>query len=167
MNTADYLRHIKRKLQNSFDFRDANNFPYLNLELFAEQKIVSEKYLFTKKLNIYQTKNHEFICIHIPSTSLSAESITSYTDIFKKYISKDLKISENHMSTIVTFVIITEENISPEVIKETEKAKYHKDFMLTLKGWADLAIILVDLKNKLIHSNKFGQKLIKNYNFDC
>ena len=165
MNTVDCLTHIKSKLHNSFDFKETNIFPYLNVELFAEQKIVSEKYLFTKKFNIYQTQNHELIFVYKPTTPLSTESITYYTDIFKQYISKDIKIPKNHMSTIVTLVIITEEDISPEVIKKTEKVKYHKDFMLTLKGWSDLAIILIDLKKELVYSNKFGQKLINNYKF--
>lgn len=66
------------------------------------------------------------------------------------------------MSSIFTAALISEKEISAEVIRKLEKTKYHRDFWFTLRGWADLAIILIDLSKEKF-TQPFGKKIKKNF----
>ena len=52
-----------------------------------------------------------------------------------------------------------------KIVETASAKKFHKDFWFSLRGWADLAFILVDLKNEKIYSNSFGKRTVRNFGF--
>ena len=75
------------------------------------------------------------------------------------------KNSLPNMSPISTAALISEEEIDLKIVETASAKKFHKDFWFSLRGWADLAFILVDLKNEKIYSNSFGKRTVRNFGF--
>ena len=69
------------------------------------------------------------------------------------------------MSSIFTASLISEEEIDRKIVETASAKKIHKDFWFSLRVRADLAFILVDLKNEKIYSNSFGKRTVRNFGF--
>lgn len=164
MDANEYVTLMKGRLTASFDFANPPKELLLPLSLWAVHNRKSEKYFLSKSISLYSYKNDEYVGLHVCTASLTKETLESCKNQFKRLID-NLPVDEQHMSSIVTSALISAEPVSEAVIGELAKVKYHKDFCFTLRGWCDLAVIVVDLPNERVYSNPFGQKIAKNFAF--
>lgn len=161
-----YKKFIQEKLTRNFDFLDVEKFPLFKVVLFAEHKQSNEKFFFTKRVSLYSIENDEYIIMCEITKPLSIADIQHYGEQCKNYISKMLQISSNHMASVFTLVLVSSLQIPSEVVVAIKKVKFHKDFMFTLRGWADLALIVVDLEARQVYHNTFGKKMVQNYKWE-
>lgn len=163
MNAKEYTKFLSRRLVQNFDFMDTTEFRLFAVDLFAVHRLKSEKFFFTKKVNLYRIQNDEYILAKELLKEVSVQEIAYYCDKLTAHLPDMLHVTSEHMSSIVSLVLISESAISSEVKTFVEKKKYHKDFMFTLRGWADFALIVIDLEKEEIYNNKFAKQVIKNY----
>lgn len=67
------------------------------------------------------------------------------------------------MSSIVTGVLVIEDSIkilSDEIVDDVIKFKFHKGFSFGLRGWVDVRLLIVSLKDGIVISNKKGKEVI-------
>ena len=108
--------------------------------------------------------NDEYVGLYGCTDKIKETDIEAVFEQFKRLIS-ELPTDEKHMSSIFTAALISEEEIDPKIVETASAKKFHKDFWFSLHGWADLAFILVDLKNEKIYSNSFGKRTVRNFGF--
>ena len=82
--------------------------------------------------------------------------VLPYLDHLKKQM-QELQTTTEHMSSLFAMLFICEHGIAAATLADLEKPKYHKDYCSTLKGWADLAIYVEDLKKEKLYCNKAGR----------
>lgn len=162
MNASEYVSLMEQRLTASFDFKQPPSDELSSLAVWAEHNRTSQKYFLAKSVSLYTINNDEYVGLEVFPDGIREEDIQTCLNRFKRLIDR-LPADESHMSSIFTAALISEKEIPVEVIGKLEKTKYHKDFWFTLRGWADLAIILIDLSKGEIYSNPFGKKIKKNF----
>ncbi len=164
MDYRDYLDNIERKLRNSFDIeRDYRINGYI-WDLYAKYSLRNERYILSKKMVVYAFENNEHIFIKY-FDRIDDLSLKEYTDFLISSIDEIVKPDENHMSSIITGVLVTKYKPSREITETIKKFKYHKGFAFGFKGWADIRLILVTMDDEYIVTSKKGKEVIEVYSF--
>lgn len=163
MTGAQYLAILRRNLANSFDFFEPASFQSLKVDLYASLNLTNESYFISRRIPLYAVKHNEYVLGIIISEVLTKEKAAQLCDDIKNSLSEIVNVDSEHMSSCVTLAFFCEQEIPVETQQVIQKFKYHKDFMFTLRGWADMAVIGVDLTNNIVWNNKFGKKICENY----
>jgi len=71
--------------------------------------------------------------------------------------------SVDTMSTILNGVLVVTLGFSEEAINFAKEFKFSKSFLLGIKGWCDIRLILVDLKEEKLYSNQKGKEVLSAY----
>lgn len=159
MDYAAYKNFLLERLTRNFDFLDVNLFSLFALDFYAKYSHSSEKFFFSKQVNLYRIENDTIIMMLEIKEPLHVNDINYYRDQLQQYMTTMLQVGPDHMASIVTLVLISAHEITPDVAAAIKKTKCHKDFMFTLRGWADLAFLVVDLNKDQLYYNAFGEKL--------
>ncbi|WZL72402.1 hypothetical protein QBE52_15095 [Clostridiaceae bacterium 35-E11] len=162
MNYDKYLEDIEKRLKRNFDLKRDFVHKNMTIDLFAQYLLRNEKYVGSKKINIYAFENHEYCLIKHFST-LDIQKIQEYTGYLQSVIDDFVIPHEEHMSSVITGVIVADDNCSQEVIDRVKKFKYHKSFAFGFKGWVDIRLVLVLLDKGEVITNKKGKEVQKVY----
>lgn len=157
MDEETYAAWLKERLEGAFEFRDPAAFSFLPLALWAVCKRVDEKFFFTRKINLYTVKTDAYVLLHHARQPLTAALLETYREAVRQYLKKSFKAPPNHMSSLMTLVVTTD-SLTDETRAAAEKLTYHKDFMFTLRGWADLALVIVELATGEICCNAMAKR---------
>jgi hypothetical protein len=167
MDISQYLDIIEEKLKNSFDLTrnyNLNNFTY---DLYAEYRLRNEKYMLVKKAVVYAFENNEY-CFIKYYKDFNFNDYKVFTNSLINSIESIVNPSNEHMSSIITGVVVTEKIQEQDIdyIRKTiEHFKYNKGFAFGFKGWADIRLVLVSLNEGFIAANKKGKEVRTVYNF--
>lgn len=165
MEFGQYLENLENKLRSSFDlFRDhtvgSNVF-----NLFARYYIKTERYILTKKTKIFGMENNEYLFLkHFESIDIS--SVELFMDSLIASVDHVVVAHNEHMSSIITGIIATDmplDGINDQILDSIRRFKYHKGFSFGLKGWVDVRLLVVSLKDGIVISNKKGKEVERIY----
>lgn len=165
MDFEKYIRNIEDKLRSNFDLHREYDLNGEILDLFAEFHVRSERYVLTKKAKIYGMENNEY-CIFKKHKNLSGYELEKFNEFLINSIDTLIQPHNEHMSTMITGVIIfdgSRKNIDDDVIENIKKFKFHKGFSFGFKGWVDIRIVLVCLEDKFLITSKRGDEVSKVY----
>lgn len=165
MESTSYIEELENKLMRNFDLNRDYKIDDEEYDLFARYYLRSEKYFLTKSAKIYGMESNEYILVKKYSY-LDNRRFDAFTNKMIDSIDKLVEPHEEHMASIITGVILIDklqDEIDDILLKKISKFKYHKGFSLGLKGWVDVRIILVSLKDRLIIANKKGKEVSEVY----
>ncbi len=162
MDSHQYKEILKNRLRSSFDILEPPK-PLTNYsDLWAVHNRLNEKYFLSKKISLYSMNNDEYVSLKLVSNQRTAEFLEECQKAFSDYISS-MRVAEGHMSSLFNLVLLTEAGVEDKALNNLSKHKFHKDFCFTLKGWADLAVFVVDLKDQKVFSNPKGSNSTANF----
>jgi hypothetical protein len=158
MNKLQYMDKFKEKLKEYFNIFE--NYEVLDefFPLYAKSLVRNERYIGSKKLVTDAYENHEHIFIQWKDEKVEKYDVEKFTNFFKSIVNKIVFPNEEHMSTTINGIYITHNSFTSEAIEYGENFKFQKTFAFGLKGWCDIGIILIDLNNEKIYTNKVGKK---------
>lgn len=162
MNFEEYLEIMEEKLQGSFDIErnfEMNNYKY---DVFAEYHLRTERYILMKKTVVGVMENNEY-CFMKCFDSINQYKLKTYIDSLIKSSDKIITPDEDHMSSIITGIIVLENKPNIDIINTIKKFKYHKGFAFGFKGWVDIRLILVTMNDEYIVTNKKGREVREVY----
>jgi len=162
MDYKEYLNNVERKLKSYFDIErdyDLNGYP---LDLYAKHHFRNERYVLSKKFVVYGQENNEYIFIKY-FEEVGEISLKEYIDFLVKSIDILVEPDNDHMSSVITGVLLTNHKPKIEVIETIKKFKYHKGFAFGFKGWVDIRLILVTMDGECIVTNKKGKEVSSVY----
>lgn len=162
MEFTQYLESLENKLIGSFDLKRNYLLNNYNFDLFAEYHIRNEKYVLVKKATLYAIENNEY-CFVKYFDNIDQYQVQEFTDSLIKSIDLVVQPSEEHMSSIITGVIVLPDKPNIDIIDTIKKFKYHKGFAFGFKGWVDIRIILVTMNDHYIVTNKKGKEVSEVY----
>ena len=162
MDYQTYLDNIENKLKAYFDIYRNYSIKGYEYDLFAKYHMKTERYILVKKAVIYAMENNEYCLIkHIDH--IDEHKLNAFTSSLIEAIDELIKLDENHMSSIITGVLVTDNRPSDDVIRQVKKFKYHKGFAFGLRGWVDIRLIMVTMADNYIVTNKKGKEVRKVY----
>ena len=91
------------------------------------------------------------------------EDVIEYTEYLKTLINTLVKPHREHKSSTITGVIVCNTSIDKSTENFIKKFKFTKPYKLYFHGWSDIRLLLVDLSNNLVVSNKQGNSVKKVY----
>ena len=138
MNHIEYINNLKSSMKAYFNIFEnfdilGNTFP-----LYGKSLVRNERYAISKKL-------------------VGENTIREFIDFLKSAVDNLITPNEEHMSTIITGIYITDETFTPKARELGVKFKFNKNFALGLKGWCHIQLVLVELGTNQIYTNKKGK----------
>ena len=158
MTSEEYLTNLRQRLARYFDFKDDASCGDIPFSLLAELHSADEGYFIVPSLKIYSVKHNEFIYALSFKDGVDVSLAQRAIDYIKEEM-RSMKPDREHMSSIFVLLCLCEGDISDAVKKDLLATKFHKDYAFSLKGWSDLAVVLVDLPNGVTDCNKAGRKV--------
>lgn len=165
MDFGQYLENLENKLRSSFDVYRNHTLGNKKYDLFAKYYIRTERYILTKKTKVYGLENNEYILLKY-FESMDLASLNEFKETLISSIDHVVDPHGEHMSSIITGVVVTDlplNVISDQVADSARKFKYHKGFSFGLKGWVDIRLLIVSLKDGIVISNRKGREVEKVY----
>lgn len=128
-------------MQNQFNIYENYTVDDYSFDFMGEYILTNSKYFLDKKKIIWSYDNREYIFAK-ELNNLSKDYLDKTLLTFTDYAMKNLiQVDENHMSTTITLFVST--NHIDEVLKsKIPKIKKRKSYMLGLKGYSSLRLIL-------------------------
>ncbi|SDY52064.1 hypothetical protein [Tindallia californiensis] len=157
-----YLELIENRLYNYFDIEREYEYQQKTFNLYAQSKIRSERYFASKKLKVYAMENHEHVFLH-KTEQLTGNELDHFWRILVKATEEKVSPHNEHMSTIITGVIVSEREPDAIVLEQLQKAKHNKSFALGFKGWVYIRLLLVNADTGSVYFNKRGKEVKEVY----
>ncbi len=164
MKHEEYIQNILKKFRRHFDIHESYIIGDYEFDFLAEFHERNEKYFASKKITLDAAENNEY-CFFKYLENMNKEYFFILSHILEEAISFLVKPTFEHMSTILTCVIISDKIANDGVIQNIEKYRFNKSFFLNLKGWIKIRFVLVDLTLEKIYTSKEGGQIEEVYKF--
>lgn len=155
-------QNLEEKYSRFYDIKEPPSFVSFPVELYARFYQRNEKYLASKKINLWSLNQEEHCLVKFYDTLTKADLEKMITTL-KAGIEFLVNPHPDHMKTFLTGVFITREKISPELAGIVERFKYGKAFKFYLHGWCDLRLVILDLSSRQVICNSAGREVRKFY----
>lgn len=162
MDYLTYLDNIENKLKAYFDIYRKYNIKGYAYDLFAKYHMRMERYVLVKKAVIYAMENNEY-CLMKYFNEIDEYKLKDFTNSLIESIDELVNPDENHMSSVITGVLVCDNIPSDDIVKQIKKFKYHKGFAFGFRGWVDIRLILVAMNDNYIVTNKKGKEVREIY----
>lgn len=157
MNKELYFNNLKENLSVYYDVLENYNTEFGNIDIYAKFFEKNERYILKKEAIIYSQEAFEHVfCKYFEN--LSIKDIVEFTKYLEGNINTYVKPDDNHMSSILRAVVVTNKEPDQEIIKFIRNYKYYKSFLFGFKGWVNIGLNLVDINNENnFYYNKVGK----------
>lgn len=157
MNSQQYLNEFVKKIERSFDIEYNKEVFDLNFDMTAAFNQRSAKFMLLKSAEIYAFKNNEYIFYKRIEDKLNNDLLEKLKIFLNKHFDKIVQVDKEHMSSVITFIICSDETPDDDIIKNIKKFKFYKSFSFGLKGWVNAKLIFVNPNDELAVVNKFAK----------
>lgn len=131
----------------------------LPLQALCEYYEQSEKYVVSRKANLWTAKGEEFIFLYeMPILTM---------ELFQRCLDEAVTkgramahIGPGHMYTYITPVFVCEK-CEPDALKALKKCRIHKLFRFSLHGWLDVRLAACQVASGTIDTNRTGRDMEK------
>jgi hypothetical protein len=139
-----YLRDLEERYKYYYELERDKEISGLKVDIFALSSTEHFRQVLTKNIKLDQHYTKEYAIV-------KAE---------KRFVDKN---KVDIMSTIINGVLVSASGFSEEATRFGEKFNFSKSFLLGIKGWCDIRLILVDLKEEKLFSNQKGKEVLSAY----
>ena len=126
---------------------------------YAEFHEHGEKYVLVKRAKLWEIDAHEYI-FFVLSDLLTASDLDELIAFMKTDALAKVHPEPDHMTSYLSLVVVADD-IEQGLDRKVRRTSYRKDFMLGLRGWADLRVAVVDLASQRVYTNSQGSKMAK------
>lgn len=157
------LSRLLKPYRRYFDIYENEELFGKNIPAMAAFHSRNEKYVLTKKAKLWGAECHEYV-FFFQTDFLTVKYFEEIADLLKKAEIKFVKPHDEHMYTHLT-AVISSEKVEQEAEKMLCAFKSRKNYLLSLHGWSDSRMVLIELAENAdsfrITSNKDGKDTAK------
>ena len=133
------------------------------MDLYARSHVRSEKYILSKKAVLGAIETNEYCLVEGHSSMIHAPEVQDFTTFLVNAAGELVKPHKEHMSSVVTGILVSEQGFAPEAIHIGTRFKHSRDFWFGLRGWYSVCLLLVDLSSGQVYANSKGKEVMKSY----
>ena len=163
MKLEEYLETLKRKYEAYFDIYPDYSILGRRLDLYACCHVRNEKFLATKKMVLGAWETNEYCLIEGHSTNIYAPQVQDFTAFLVNAAGELVKPHKEHMSSMMTGILVSEQGFDPEAIRTGKRFKHSRSFRFGLRGWYSACLLLVDLLSGQVYASPKGKEVMKSY----
>ena len=168
MTTKTYYERLLPYYRSCFDMEE----PYdlCGMECLSHGYFYShsEKYVLTREARLWESNSFEHV-FFIEKDVLEEADLEEMDRRIREYVEpvlvrKNEKYPEkDHMYTYVTFVFLCGSAPKKDVVKLFMKYSFTKNYLFTFRGFCQVRVVLADMENEMIMTNRAGKALLKLY----
>jgi len=162
MLANNYMENLIAKYYKNFNIRKNIDLCDKKISLYAEYKGIGARTFITQKDVIDKYEFNEYCIVNVYN-SIHMEEVIEYTEYLKTVINNLVEPHREHKSSTITGVIVCDTSVDKNTENFIKKFKFTKPYKLYFHGWSDIRLLLVDLSNNLVISNKQGKSVKKVY----
>jgi len=164
MEIINYFEKLKKSYSSAFDItapHSFNNKKFLGYGYFYNN---SRKFVLVKEAKLWEANSFEHI-LFIREDNLSKETIDNALILMRDYMDPILIRKGNrypeadHMYSFLTIVILINSNISNNLKEYINNFKFKKNYLFTIRGYAQGRLVIANPNKKFFISNKAGKSL--------
>ncbi|GAH28934.1 unnamed protein product, partial [marine sediment metagenome] len=158
-----YLKDLEERYKYYYDVERNKEILNVRVDIFAKSSTEHFRQVLTKKIKIDQHYTKEYAVVKTLEGFGDEDEVENFSKFIKSLVNELFVPSVNIMCTIINGVLISTPGFSEEAIRSAERFKFSKSFMLGIKGWCGIRLILVDLKEQRLYSNQKGKEVLSAY----
>lgn len=145
LNAYSHLYDIERDVTVNGQYFPASATYYLR----------DENYLISKKHVLSAVEQHEYVYFHL-TERLDARMLQAMIDITRQDGLSRVHPSKEHMFSYITLIVLAD-TIDPEALRLIRKTRIRKNYLLTLHGWMEYHIAVMETSSNRFFSNAAGR----------
>lgn len=162
MNRSQYIEDIRDKYSKYFDIEDNIDILGEKIDMYARFAMKSNRTFLTKNDVVDSFETYEY-CFLKTFDSINLRDVKLFSEFLKNASRKYVMPYRNHMCSYVTGIMVSDGSIPLEAKEYAQNFKFYKIYKLYLNGWSEVRLILVNLDNNLVITNRPGKKVKKVY----
>ncbi|MDO4793842.1 MAG: hypothetical protein Q3993_06630 [Filifactor alocis] len=162
MEKEVYLQKLEERLSYYYDIEKNISYMKMSFDMYARFFEKNDRYIVSKKAVIYSSEINQHIFVkHLPT--LEMEDLDQLGHIAKMAVMDYVKPKEDHMSSLISMVVLVDSMPSLEVQKKLKKYSYYKSFLFGFHGWVNIGFLLVDINSFDMIYNSKGREGKENF----
>ena len=158
-----YLKDLEERYKYYYVVERDKEMSGLKVDIFAKSSTEHFRQVLTKSIKIDQHYTKEYAAVKAEKRFVDKNEVEEFSKYLKSLINELFTPSVDTMSTILNGILVSTSGFSGEAINFAKKFKFSKSFLLGIKGWCDIRLILVDLKEEKLYSNQRGKEVLSAY----
>ncbi len=158
-----YLKDLEERYKYYYEVERDKEISGVKVDIFAKSSTEYFRQVLTKDIKIDQYYTKEYAIVKVEKSFVGKKELDKFSQFLTSLTNELITPSLDVMSTTLNGVLITASGFSEEAINFAKKFKFSKSFLLGIKGWCDIRLILVDLKEEKLYSNKKGKEVLSAY----
>jgi len=158
-----YLKDLEERYNYYYEVERDKEISGVKVDIFALSSTEHFRQVLTKNIKIDQHYTKEYAVVKAEKRFVDKNKVEEFSKYLKSLVNELVKPSVETMSTILNGVLISASGFSEEAVSFSKKFKFSKSFLLGIKGWCDIRLILVDLKEEKLYSNQKGKEVLSAY----
>ena len=160
MKLEEYLESLRRKYEAYFDIYPDCTILGRRLDIYACCHVRNEKFLATKKATLGAWETNEYCLVEGHSAEIYAPKVQDFTAFLVNAAGELVKPHKEHMSSVLTGILVSEQGFDPEAIHLGTRFKHGRSFWFGLRGWYSACLLLVDLSSGQVHASPKGKEVV-------
>ncbi|MFW6149434.1 MAG: hypothetical protein ACOC6D_06220 [Atribacterota bacterium] len=161
----EYLGELEKRYQGHYNVETYKAIVGKQVDIYAISIIEHFRHVLSKKIQIDHYQEREIILVKGFDQFIQAEEIKEFSQ-YLVTISKELITpSFEVMSHTINGIMVSSQGFSKEATEAARKFKYGRTFCLGIKGWCDIRLLLIDIKNSSVFCNAKGKEIAEVYTF--
>lgn len=158
-----YLKDLEERYKYYYEVERDKEISGLKVDIFAKSSTEHFRQVLTKSIKIDQHYTKEYAAVKAEKRFIDKNEVKEFSQFLISSINELSPPSVDTMSTILNGVLVAISGFSEEAVSFAKKFKFSKSFLLGIKGWCDIRLILIDLKEERLYSNQKGKEVLSAY----
>lgn len=159
MTLEDRLERLLKAYSHHYDIERCVTVEGAVFPAKAHFFLRDENYLITRKHVLNVVENFEYVYFYL-TERLDADMLRTQIDLTLRDGLRQIKPDRNHMSSVVTLVVLAEE-MTPEAKTLLRKTHCRKYFRWALQGWMEYHTAAMECSTHTFFSNSAGKRTRK------
>lgn len=165
LSLSEYLDLLKQRYQLNYNVEINKFIQDVNVDIFALSVIEHYRNVISKKIQIDRYEERKIILVKGYESLVKDGEMNDFFRFLTRAAQELVIPSLDIMSHLIDGIIVSAQGFSQEAISAAQKYKYSRTFFLGIKGWCDIRLLLVDLKNSTVFYNVKGKEIVQVYSF--
>ena len=168
MTSSEFLEKVLKKYEGAFDIEIPHTYHDRKFSAYARFASTSEKYVLVSSAKLWKTESFEHVFFS-ENADITDGFLNDMHELMSLYMEPELvragkKYPEkDHMMTFLSSVVICKKRVSPEMKKRIKSFSFEKGYLLSFRGRCEAHLIVVDLEDKCIYTNRYASYMQKMY----
>lgn len=163
---SEYLEKLLKRYQLHYDVEINKFISGTKVDIYALSVIEHYRNVFNKKIKIDHYQEREIILVNGFEKYTEGKDINEYFQFLNRAAQELVNPSFDVMCHVINGILVSAGSFSQEAISVSQRFKYSKTFALGIKGWCDIRLLLIDIKNNAVFFNVKGREIAEVYSFN-